>query len=310
MSLRPYPLDANQASWLATAGAAINRNHLIAGNGISLNRTPSGVQISATQTRHINYLTNKGYYNFNTEYWPGDVIFVDPSKTYKDQTGADITNIADGGFICNTYIPPSTNDSNYFLSAVVPALTGNGGQATDIIANTFRWYQQNTYYPVSNPPSASSMHVLSGYNIYASQSFWQPIGGVGTVTYADYDENAAYSKGTIVWVDPMKHYSRSFFETGSGNQPPLSAGAFFTNIDVPAAVSGSRPSGNYFFPFYPTFDPSASVTVSGSTFNEIFFKPIMPLSPQTFCTANGDTYSGFGVFIVTGSAFDFALPYS
>jgi len=310
--LRPYPLDHNQNSWLQSAGAAINSHNIFAGPGITLTKTPSGVQISTTLTREINYAANKGYYDFSSEYYPGDIVFVDPSATYKDQTGATISNIQAGGFICTTYVPPSTNDSNYFLSNVVPALTANGAIATDIIANTFRWYQQNTYYPTNTNFTGSLIQAQSGYNIYASQSFWQPIGGVGTVTYADYDENAAYSKGTIVWVEPKAHYSRSFFDTGSGNQPPLSAGAFFVNIDVPAAVSGSRPSGNYYFPFYPQFDASASVVVSGSIFNQLFFKPIMPLSPQIFCTANGTTYSGFGVFIITGSdgAFAFNLPYT
>lgn len=140
--------------------------------------------------------------------------------------------------------------------------------------------------------------------------YWRAIGGSGgSVLYADYDENAAIQKGTIVWVDPNKSYSRSFYDTGSGGSPPLGAGLWFTFKDVPAAVSGSRPSGNLYYPCYPTIPPSAEVTVSGSTYNSIYFKPMVPLSPQKFCGTNGEDVTGFGLFIPTGSVFDFTLPY-
>jgi hypothetical protein len=308
---RPFPLDGNESGWMANAGSIINSHNLTAGNGIALIKTANGVQISATHTRQINYLTNKGYYDFNNEYWPGDVVFVDPIKTYNDQTGAPISQIAAGGFVCVTYVPPGTNDFNYFLSTAVPALTSNGGQATDIIANTFRWYQQNIYYPNTNPIVAVTTHAQSGYNIYASQSFWQPIGGAAAgINYATFDESASYSKGTMVWVDPLKTYSIPFEGTASGNFPPLAAGAFFVIKDIPAAVSGSRPSGNLYYPFYPPIPAAAEVTISGSTYNSNYFGAITPLNPDiSFCAANGEPLDGFSVFIPSGSTYVFSLPH-
>jgi hypothetical protein len=308
---RPFPLDGNESGWMANAGSIINSHNLIAGPGIKLNKTANGVHVSATHTRQINYLTNKGYYDFNNEYWPGDVIFVDPTKTYKDQTGADISSIAAGGFVCVTYVPPGTNDFNYFLSTAVPALTSNGGQATDIIANTFRWYQQNIYFPNTNPIVAVTTHAQSGYNIYASQSFWQPIGGASAgFNFTIYNESASISKGTVVYVDFTKTYTiASFYATGSGNAPPMNAGLFYCSNDVPAVpATGSRPSGNYYYPFFPTLPTSAEVTVSGSTFNRIFFEPMAPLGLVTACI-NNQNVQGFGEFWQSGSVYGFALPY-
>jgi hypothetical protein len=120
---RPFPLDGNESGWIANAGALINSHNLIAGNGVTLHKTPNGIQISVNGTRQINYAVNKGYYSFDNEYWPGDIIYVDPNKTYTDQSGSSITGIAFGGFICTTYVPPSQNTSTLFLGSVVPQLT-------------------------------------------------------------------------------------------------------------------------------------------------------------------------------------------
>lgn len=305
-SLRPFPLDNNQSSWLANAGLAINAHNLIAGNGIAINKTANGAIISATVTKQINFLTNKGYYNFSNEYWPGDVIYADPNATYKDQNGAVISDVAFGGYICITYVPPASNDFAYFLSTVVPALTGNGGTATDIIANTFRWYQQNKYYPTGTGSIATTQPV-SGYNILTSQSFWQPIGGAGSSVFQyNGNENAAIPAHTFVVVDPYGHYTIPA-SSSAGNPPPLGFGLYYTLDAVPD--SASRDGNSYCHPIAPPlWDDSHVITVSGSTYNKKYFLPLAPMVLVDACI-NNQTVPGFGEFFASGSSYPYALAH-
>jgi hypothetical protein len=309
--LRPYPLDNNQNSFLSSLGQSANSHRLLAGNGITVTQTAHGVQVSANQSRDINYTRNRGYYDFTAEYWPNDIIYVSPIVTYTDQNSQPI-NVPAGGYICTTHVPSSTNTSVFFLGSIVPSITNAGGQATNYEANNYRWYGNNNYYPVTPTATGSiaTTVTVSGFSILTSQSFWQPIGGAGgSATYVIYDENAAISKGTTVRVPFNRHYSRSFFGTGSDGGPPLCAGTFFCVTDVPATVSGSRPAGNYYFPFFPYWDDSHTVTVSGSTYNQIFFREISPYNIVYDCV-NGATDQGFADDWSSGSVFSFAFPYT
>ncbi len=207
-SIRPYPLSNNQSSWMSNIGNTVNGHNLTAGNGISLVKSPhGGVQISVTDTTKPNYVRNRGMYDFNAEYWPNDMISVDTTSSYLDQGGNLLTSLiiplVPGGYVCTTYIPPASNDSASFITNVVPAYQTAGGYPTDTIANTFRWYGLNVYYPNTTITNNGSVSVVntSGFNILVSQSFWQPIGGVGGsgIQYkGEYNDSASYYFGNIV----------------------------------------------------------------------------------------------------------------
>jgi len=312
MFSRPFPLGDNRgSSHIANLTNLVNSHTIYGGKGISVVHQHDGIVISNTTAQKRDTICYRDLYAFGSEYFPFDAVYVDSATQYFDQTGSVIT-IPSGFYLALQYIPPANNDSTYFLGTIVPSYSAAGGAPTDIDANAYRWYLHNVYYPRTDYSGSESTVADSGYNIQTNIKYWQFLGGGTSVSYMIYDENAAIPANTFVWVEPTAHYSRSFFDTGSGNAPPLCAGCFFTKYPIPAPISGTRPSGNYWFPFYPTFDHSASVTVSGSVFNQIKFEPITPLSPQTFCTANGGTYSGFGMFIITGSdgGFHFSLPYT
>jgi hypothetical protein len=234
-SIRPYPLDKNGAAWLSNVGQTVNSHNLTAGKGITIHKTSHGMQIAQTADRNINYINNKGYYSFDTEYWTGDLVYVDPNAIYKDQNGATLT-IAGGGYICVNHVPQSSNTSTYFLASIVPAFVAAGGGANDAIANTYRWYNKNNYQPSSLYSAsmvATTVDVASGYNIYTSQSFWMPIGGVST--------NASTSSRVI--FNPSVVYTAGqeiiVLNTTMINSVVVPAGCFFCYTTLTTAGTGS-----------------------------------------------------------------------
>ena len=49
--------------------------------------------------------------------------------------------------------------------------------ANSDMANTYRWYDYNYYYPIypTIPSSSATIASDSGYNIAANQTYWQPL---------------------------------------------------------------------------------------------------------------------------------------
>lgn len=285
MDIPQVVIDKKLDSWQHKVKLNAEENRIVHSDDFIVTKTATGTMVSLKHEHkdHTPAWRYMGQWSDNVDYFPNDVVFI-PS-------GVTLTSIAAG-------LPGTASEGTYLCTQTIPsAQTAVNAVAVGI---------SSTIYPQYFRDSASAYFPKS--DVTSSNVIWVPLGTGGSSTdWKAYDENAAIDKGTIIWVDPNKTYSISFFDTSSGGGPPLSAGAFFCVENVPD--SGSRTTGNFYFPFYPTWDDSATVTISGSVKNQIFFRPIMPLSPQSFCTANGDTYSGFGVFIVTGSAFSFALPY-
>lgn len=108
------------------------------------------------------------------------------------------------------------------------------------------------------------------------------LSGGGGINYHFYNEQAAYNANTdIVFVDPSKPYTASFFANSSSAYPALCAGTFLCAINVP--VSSSRSPYNVYYPFFPQIPSSSYVQTSGSwsgsLANQNFWEPIAACQP-------------------------------
>ena len=202
-NIRPYPLSDSNASYMSKLGTTLNSHNITAGKGLNINKTSDGIQLSINNSkRDINYLMNVGVYNFSNEYWPNQIVYVDPAKNYVDQNNNPLT-IAAGSYVCINHVPPANNSSTFFTNIVVPAYQQAGGYPTDVEANCYRWYNCNNYVPTSSYNNPYQNSVQNGFNIVTSQSFWQPITPpVSNPAISLYDTSGgtAYNGGNIVYV--------------------------------------------------------------------------------------------------------------
>ena len=187
--LRPYPLNDENNSRLASITNNINSQNIVAGKGIRiLKDSGNGINIQSINSPITDTMVFRGLFDFNESYMVDDVVYVDPNFKYKDQndvllnfiTGSSHNPpIAAGLYRCNYFIPLSSNDSTYFLSKVVPSYANAKSIPNDEIANSYRWYGNNVYYPVY-PSIKSTFETIvstSGYNIYSNVNYWTPLVG-------------------------------------------------------------------------------------------------------------------------------------
>ena len=180
------PLTENKrGAWKNKVADNINSNRPIAGNGISVDYTADGAVISTIivdENLPMNYVGN---YDITREYFPNQIVRVQPNQTYYDITGAplDMGSTADSGyetfpispglFICVNYVPPGYNDETWFDTAITPMYPS--GVPISVVKST-RWNTYNVYWPMypEIPTSATaSVTVGSGnYGVVANQNFW------------------------------------------------------------------------------------------------------------------------------------------
>lgn len=173
--------------------------------------------------------------------------------------------------------------------------------------------------PWTSFPTADAQHIPIGYvDTEASASIQQALirnlidsdivikGGNGS-SYAAWNYTSSYNVGTDIFVDFTKSQPLSMTTTNSVNFPPLSGGHF--RVVIPVPDSSSRNSGNLYYPHFPTLPPSASVTVSGSTYNQVFFQPLAPVQYISSCI-NNVTVDGFGYWYPFSASYVFSLPYT
>jgi hypothetical protein len=210
--IRPYPIGDNHSSHIGNIGETVNSHNIVAGHGIRLTGNSEGVHVAAISQPRPNYINLRGGYDFNAEYFPNDLIVVDATSSYFDQNGLPISagsgspSIGVGTWVCTNYIPPSSNTSTFLVSGIVPAYQAAGGFPTDTIANSFRWYGYNIYYPVTCSMTQTVIST-SGFNIQCSQSFWLPLAAAAPTSsipfgsYAgDWNDSSSYAGGQIVQV--------------------------------------------------------------------------------------------------------------
>lgn len=266
------------SSWLSKAQQAIRENHVVHSPDFLIEKSTRGTSIKL-HPKHKFIHDGVNYYSAS----------FDVSESFDKNTIVRVTN-SNNGTVPGTYISNQNIPSLYYYVAAVAA-------GINLSGSDFAGYVRDP--AINYVPNPALSH--SAWDVFAS--------GQGS-SYVVYNESASISAGTIVFVDFTKTYTiASFYDTGSGNMPPMNAGAFYCVNDVPAVpATGSRPSGNLYYPFYPTWDDSSTVTISGSTFNQIFFRPINPMNIVSACI-NNQTVHGFGQFYTSGSTYAFALPH-
>lgn len=216
-------------------------------------------------------------FNESSSYNVDDVVYVDPNQKYTTPVIPNTT------WVCVRPVPSAGKSSDYFLSSVVPSYTHVGFTPSNGYANTFRWNQCNNYYPfIPSSGSNQTASIISGYTIIASQSCWQPLGGISKTIITTYSETSSYSIGDEVVVDCNVSYSVPFTVSASSAFPPLCVGFFqcVYPISSGSIPLGTRPAGNVYYPIYPTI-PSGSQVISESVIlNNTFWKPIVPAQPM------------------------------
>lgn len=184
--VRPsLPVDFTD-SWPSNIGNNINSHKPVAGSGMQLKRTPSGTIISALDNLDPTALNYTGPYSFSSSYQPNDVAFVDPNVIYYDQTGSAIpfagstgsaTNaMSPGLFVCVNFVPAMGYDDNMLLTYVAPAYAASGQQITSTVADTFRHYDLNTYWPIYPVPTIPESYTTeSSWTTIQNRIYWQPL---------------------------------------------------------------------------------------------------------------------------------------
>lgn len=167
--IRPFPIGTDDNAFLNKVGGSVNSLQ---------QKTRTDFQSVPHKTPRKDPATNRGMLDPTQEYFPNDIAIVDGTVAYTDYNGNPLT-IPSGSYVCTNHIPAAINSSSFFLSVVVPAFNNAGATTNNTMANAYRWYQYNNYYPTTQSFSSSIILDGSGYNIIASQSFWKPLGGSG-----------------------------------------------------------------------------------------------------------------------------------
>ncbi len=177
---------------------SVNDNHLVAGRGITLERTTFGTTIHAGQQGAQNDLCYRGTYNFSASYQPNDVVFVDPNVAVLDQNGNPLCwgsvsgsatiPLCAGLFVCCNPVPPIGADDANLIGSVAPLYSAAGQTVTQPMADQYRHYSLNVYYPIypllglysgSALVSSSSQCVRyvaeESWETVANQTYWLPL---------------------------------------------------------------------------------------------------------------------------------------
>lgn len=187
--LRPVSIGTNSVTqWGNTVVKSINQNNIYAGdNNIKIVKTSTGTSISLTPQYNAERLIWKGDFDIDAEYFPNDVVRVNPDNTYFNSgsmqnlqmdstniTGYDECPITPGLYVCMQYVPPAYSDET-LLNTLLPQY---GGTIPYDIAYTFRLYDYNIYYPIYpeiSSSATSSVATSFGFNIIANTNYWQAL---------------------------------------------------------------------------------------------------------------------------------------
>ena len=191
-------------------------------------------------------------------------------------------------------LPRKVEDKNAFYrawNALIAWCDRNSlKSSSDIIVNQS---SHGTTLTLVKKPTGKTAATAGGWN-------WKGI----------YAESSSYAVNDVVEVDFNKTYSVPFTVDSSSAFPAMCPGIFLNVNTVPAAVSGSRNTLNYYYPINPTIPSSSVVTVSGSKANQTFWQPINPLVQMSVCVGGNSTKT-YWVGGWTTDTFNFAqLPYT
>lgn len=266
-----------EASWGKKVNKAIRGNTLVHSPDFILKQSPAGTSIKLNP-KHKQILGILQYTGSS----------FDISQSYDPNTMIRVTDNT-AGAVPGTYIANRPIPSLYYYAACVA-----GG--ISLSGSDFAIYVRD-----------ASVNYVPGGTANTGSKAWDSIGGGGTFTIIDFDQDAAIPANTCIRVDFNASYRVSFTASSGQTFPPLNAGIFITQFDVPD--SASRNSGNYYYPFYPYWTGSHEVTVSGSTYNRLYFKEIKPYNMVSGCE-NNRTVTTFSDTWKSGSGFAYQLPHT
>lgn len=170
--------EDSHTSWMNNVVNNMNASVVGVGTGTTSISTPVG-QVHNNLIPQINNakLNFVGTYDETKNYYPNDVVFVDPNVHYTASFSGSAHNppLVAGLFVCNTFCPANYLTATFFISNIVPSYTAIGANAGNETANAYQWTSYNKYYPTYPPiPQSSASVVLdgSGYSINANTNYW------------------------------------------------------------------------------------------------------------------------------------------
>lgn len=192
-NLRPVPIGENlHSSWQNLIQKTVQAQTPVAGSGLRTQNMGDFTRISMPDDIDFERLVWRGNFDVEAEYFPNDVVRLQPNISYIDVTTGDpldIGSTADDGFdyaplslglfVCVQHVPPSWANEDYFYSEVVAAFPDTIPYTWQ---NGIRWETYNNYYPMypEIPTSLTSSVDPAGYGftITANDTFWQamPLG--------------------------------------------------------------------------------------------------------------------------------------
>lgn len=197
MNIRPFaPVEYTDAYYMAL-GQAVNSHNLNAGKGITIRQGTGGLIVQSTPIdNNVDNLHYRGTYDTASSYNVNDIVFVDPNITYYNGTTTSGSStllpweatasyakppICAGLFVCVNYVPDNASTYGVLTQSVLPAYAGLSGLMKNDIADTFRHYQYNVYYPVYPTIPTSSRGWLNqssgsmAWTTVANQTYWMPL---------------------------------------------------------------------------------------------------------------------------------------
>ena len=181
MYIRPSPPFRDTDAHYTQMASEINDGRLAAGRGIRVTKSSQGTTISVANPGNASDMHWAGTYNFTSSYNVNDVVYVDPSIPITDQNGAAIPfgtgsgYITPGLFICSMFVPALGFDDGLLTASVAPVLTSAGQQVTSPLADTFRHYALNVYYPTLPVPAGATYVTESTWTTVSGSAFWLPL---------------------------------------------------------------------------------------------------------------------------------------
>lgn len=221
--LRPSPPFSPPDAHYSLMASLANDARLVAGQGISIKKGLNGTTISVRNPGDASDLHHRGLYNFTSSYNINDVVFVDPlGSTIFDQnnnpipfgsvSGSSVIPICAGLFVCAAFVPAIGFDDNLLSSSVAPVLMAQSQSVTSQVADQFRHYSLNVYYPIypllalysGSVLVSSSAEVVtyvteSTWHVGANRTFWWPLAPMFTSSVCNQNGNVAttYVAGVV-----------------------------------------------------------------------------------------------------------------
>ena len=186
--IRPVAVTTPNDAWTSLVASETNNNNIVAGSGVIIKKGTGGTVVSVGNQLDKIALNYVGCWNFNQSYQPNDVVYVDPNKNYTDQNGGFLPvcsgsaasgqpPLCAGLFVCTRYVPPLGYDANMLTTYVAPAYASASQQITGVVADTFRQYSFNCYWPIYPviPSSYITTATQSTWTVTANINFWAPL---------------------------------------------------------------------------------------------------------------------------------------